>query len=238
MKKLIILAALLLLSSLVPQKAQAAVINPNADSHVVFYIPHQDDEALTFGVAILNHVMAGHNVHIALLTDGSASGVRTKLGMTVSDFVDARNREFEMSLAMLGIKPNNITYHNVTDGTLTQTQAANIIRSYEAKYPNAKHKAFSYTDAHTDHATTGKALKSLADTGVVSDARYYISPLATTSLATTKEGYSAYYKNFLLAVSSAYNVNNSVLGLYGIGHRSVPELFADFEAQPTSRFHK
>jgi LmbE family N-acetylglucosaminyl deacetylase len=126
--------------------ADAQAKNPNANSHVVFYIPHQDDEALNFGVGIMNHLAGGHNVHIVLLTDGSGAGIRKKMNMTEMEFSQARNNEFAYALAVMGVKSENIDYRNYKDGKLTSANVEKVIREYEKKYPKAKHKAYSYTD--------------------------------------------------------------------------------------------
>jgi LmbE family N-acetylglucosaminyl deacetylase len=221
------------------KKPKAEIVNPNENSNVVFYIPHQDDEALTFGVGIMNHVMNGHNVHVVLMTDGSASNVRTSLGLTEALFTQARNREFNYSMMIMGVKPQNISYRNIKDGTLTVANSETIMKEYEAKYPNAKHKTFSWTDPHTDHANLGVALKNLNTAGVIADARFYVrrgdNPVG---LILTTESFQEYYRPFLLAVSASYNMENTRLGYYAIGHKSVPASFDSFEEQPLSRYHK
>lgn len=239
MKKVIVatLAAITLLGTATP--TQAVIDNPNINSNVIFYIPHQDDEALTFGVAIMEHLHAGHNVHVVLLTDGSASGVRTKLGMSEDEFSQARSKEFNYSLSIIGIKDTNVSYQNIKDGALTVLQAESVIREYESKYPKAKHKAFSPTDPHPDHSNSGKALQNLQKEGIVTDARYYVgmndAPIGYSLYAETNRDY---YNSLLLAMSSAYRMEIPRLGLYGIGYKSVGSLFVKFESQPISRYHK
>jgi LmbE family N-acetylglucosaminyl deacetylase len=219
--------------------AKAEIINPNANSHVVFYIPHQDDEAINFGVGIMNHIAGGHNVHVVLLTDGSSAVVRTQLGMTEYEFTQARNREFAYSLNILGVKPENVSYRNLKDGSITVSQVETIIREFETKYPKAKHKAYSYTDWHNDHKNSGQALKNLQTAGVVTDARYYIrfgdNPIGITPI---KEPFNPIYMNFMLAVSNVYKMENDRLGFYGIGWKSAGHLFEEVEIQPLSRYHK
>lgn len=48
-------------------------------ANVIVYAPHQDDDILSFGPAMLQHLAAGDNVVTVLVTDGSKSAVRTKL---------------------------------------------------------------------------------------------------------------------------------------------------------------
>ncbi len=45
-------------------------------ANVLFVSPHQDDETLSMGMAIKNHLAAGHNVFVMLVTDGSGSSAR------------------------------------------------------------------------------------------------------------------------------------------------------------------
>jgi LmbE family N-acetylglucosaminyl deacetylase len=217
----------------------AATSNPNANSHVVFYVPHQDDEAINFAVGILNHLHSGHNVHIVLLTDGSSVAVRTKLGMTRAEVTKARNTEFAYAMSIMGVKPENISYRNLRDGATTPTQIEPIIREYEKKYPKAKHKTYSYTDWHNDHKNSGIALRNLQKAGVVSDARFYIrfgdNPVGITPI---KEPYSLTYTSYMMAVSNAYKMENHRLGFYGIGWKSAAHLFREVEKQPLSRYHK
>jgi LmbE family N-acetylglucosaminyl deacetylase len=245
MKKIIVavLAFVILVGFSAQHDVEAAskygITNPNKNSHVIFYIPHQDDEALNFGVGIMNHITTGHTVHIVLLTDGSGAGVRKKLGMTELEFSEARNREFNYAVTLMGIKPENIDYRNYKDGKLTPSNVEKVIREYEKKYPKAKHKAYSYTDWHTDHKATGVALKKLVNAKVVSDARYYVRRGDNPKgLVLMKESFQEYYRPLLLAVDTAYSMENTRLGFYGIGRKSVPVLFNEFKASPLSRYHK
>lgn len=233
LKALILSAALLFTGAVTTAEAS----NPNADSNVVFYVPHQDDEALTMGVAIMNHIRSGHNVHIVLLTDGSGSYVRKRLGMTRESFENARNNEFEYSLSIMGVKPENVHYERIQDGTLSVKQMDGIIREWEKAYPKAKHKAISYTDPHNDHKNSGQALYNLRKAGVVSDARFYVLQQYSPKVRMIKEGWKEEYRAPLLAVSSAYGLKNERLGFYGIGHWSVGSSFDSFERQPISRYH-
>lgn len=236
---MLIVIVIVLLSVSGIEKTEAKS-NPNANSHVVYYIPHQDDEALTFGVSILNHVKKGHNVHIVLLTDGAASVVRNKLGMSEKDFTAARNKEFALSLKNMGVKTSNIEYMNYKDSQLTVANVEEVIKTYETKYPNARHNVFSWTDKDNhDHTNSGKALKNLQNKKIVSDARYYVRRGDNPKgLKLVNEYYAISYKKPLLAVSSAYKIENKKDGLYGIGHKSVKKSFVAFEKQPISRYHK
>ena len=221
-------------------RVEAAATNNNANSHVVFYVPHQDDEALSFGLGIINHVKSGHVVHVVLLTDGSASFVRKKLEMTEKEFTEARNKEFRLSLAAMGVKPQNIDYLNYKDSQLTVKNVEEVIKKYEKKYPNAKHKSFSWTDSgNHDHQNAGKALNNLQKTKKISDARYYVRRGdQPKGVKLTTEKYNALFKPIYQKVSKAYSTYEPDKGFYAIGRTSVKKSFIEYDKQPLSRYHK
>lgn len=233
------LVVFLLANLISTNTANATVNNPNNESNVVYYIPHQDDEALSFGLSIMNHLQGGHNVHVVLITDGSASKVKRALGMTDREFSEARNREFAKSLQIMGVKSENVSYRGIKDGTVTVAQMEKIILEYETKYPNAKHKSFSWTDPHNDHKNSGLALRNLQKKGKVNDARYYVKQQDNPKgVRLVKEGYKSYYAPFFRAVGESYRMENKVIGFYGIGYKSVAKSFISFEERAVSRYHK
>lgn len=237
MKKLftVLLLSFLLIFSLSPQSPVEASEHP-----VIYYIPHPDDEVLSFGLSIFSHLQAGKDVHLVLLTNGEASRVKHKLKMDDQEFADARNREFRMSAQKLGVPKENLHFMNYADGRVLQSEMEYVIGEFEAAYPGASHKAFSWTDPHPDHANSGKALKALADRGVVSDARYHVKyqDVKRAPSRIIKTGYKSYYQPFIVAASRVYQLNNPVIGMYGIGYQSVPKSFQFIEKTPVSYYHK
>lgn len=236
-----IATALALTASLLPtNKAEAAVTNPNADEEVVFYVPHQDDEALTMGVGILNHIRLGYDVHVVLLTNGAASGVRTRLGMTKEDFVTARDTEFLHSLRLMGVKPENTEFLNYEDGKLTAANVEAVVRKYEAKYPGARHKTYTYNDTAPDHKAAGLGLLNATKKGVTSDSRYYVRRglTAPAGKVLMKDTFHPYYLPILQSVTQVYKVENQALGLYGIGYKSVKSSFDWLSTTPSAKYHK
>lgn len=242
MKALIIaiLIALIFIVGIEIVEAEEVVPNKNANSHVVFYVPHQDDDTLTMGVGIMNHYYNGHNVHIVMLTDGAASAVRKSTGLSTLGFTAARNKEFAHAMGAIGITPDRIAYSNLKDGATTVSQIESVMLEYEAKYPGAKHKTYSYTDSHVDHRNAGQALRNLTKRGKITDARFYVrrGTTAPPGISLATEVFHEKYRPFLMAASASYNIRNEVNGFYGIGHRSVRESFRTFEIQPQSRYHK
>ncbi|WP_346938677.1 PIG-L family deacetylase [uncultured Clostridium sp.] len=67
---------------------------------ILFISAHQDDETLSMGAAIINHVAVGHRVYSGCVTDGSGSGVRGTNGIPsdTKNFINARNTEMINSL--------------------------------------------------------------------------------------------------------------------------------------------
>jgi len=206
---------------------------------VIYYVPHQDDEVITFGVSIYHHLQQGDEVHVVLLTDGSSSGVRKQMDLTEEEFIAARNREFDHALGVLGVDEENIVKKGYKDGALTVEQVEAIITEYDNKYPEASHKTFSYYDPHPDHANAGKALKNLQDQGVLTDATYYFGNNFTpTNVEIKQDPYDESYYPFIKEASRSYQVQDEANGMYGIGWKSVPDYFKELEANPVSRYHE
>lgn len=267
-------------------------------ANVIFYVPHQDDDVLSFGASILNHVTAGGNsVKTVLVTDGSKSAVRNKLNgssacswhgkthspsaedyrgtmvngvlttgqpLTEYYFSQSRNVEYAASMKALGVNERYIgeelvpaQYYNAdgtldmrisapyVDGTLTVTQARSLILKFEAKYPNAAHKAQTWLDPHPDHAALGQALRELYNEGKVSDARFYVKPSfkdefkANSGIATF--GTLALTSEELVKFNDAldvYKLWSPPIGRYAVGEHSVPDSFDLARATPTNMIHR
>lgn len=207
-------------------------------AEVVYYIPHQDDEVLTFGKSIMGHVNAGHNVHVVLMTDGGASIVQKRLGLTREQFVAARNKEFEYALAIMGVRKENIAYANFPDGKMTQAQASGVMQSYEQNFPGASHKTFTWENPHPDHSILGVALKDLSDKGIITDARYYIQRGTTVSQRRIRDSLNYTYDPILKAAARPYYLVDKKNLRYGVGYASVPKSFQAHAAQPFGYYHK
>jgi LmbE family N-acetylglucosaminyl deacetylase len=218
---------------------------------VLWFAPHQDDETF-MGAGVRHHVEAGHNVKLVLCTDGSASAVRQQLGMTVADFVAARNDEFRRASRMLGIMPENITVSPlmVPDGHLGVAAASAIIQraldehytleDYDGPAPLLK----GYTDLmaagrHPDHANLGKALRSYAS---LYDVRMYVEPyhVAAVRAAAPNVPISTEHCSTPAAVLRAiaeYKIQDTVGGMYQIGYRSVADELDALAANVASYYH-
>lgn len=212
----------------------------------IFLVPHQDDELLTFGVAILSHLWSNHDVHLVLMTDGRASRARqainNKLGneIQLQQFVDARNNEFIRSAQILGVDKDNLHFVNYKDGEITPTDVKKTISEFQEKYPNAAFKSISYLDKNNSHAAIGEGLQQMYDEGVVKDARFYltfyqfgIDPLPETGF----DEFQPHFQPLIEASADVYCRWQPEFEWYAVGKHSVPRLIEEVKENPVSRWH-
>ncbi|MBR3149479.1 MAG: PIG-L family deacetylase [Eubacterium sp.] len=155
---------------------------------VLYFAPHQDDELLTMGIDIAASVKNGYDVHVIMVTDGSSSNVRLRLGnrefceqcheqhvfdLTKADFTATRDQELFGSCDALGVKRENVHFpeERIVDGNITLERAKEIIKDFVERidkectvctiYPNAPEAH------HKDHRTLGLAAVELYNEGVV-----------------------------------------------------------------------
>lgn len=172
-------------------------------SPAVFYAPHADDETLSMGVDIGNHLVAGRDVVVVLVTQSASVGMLGLLNGAVVDPVSgvrhdpvreqylgpltdgrltadvvgqARVREWRSACGVydaFGGGRLAVVALGRPEG-LTSADVQDVVRDVEAQHPRASHKAMSWTDPHPDHAACGSALRSLRDDGTITDARFYV----------------------------------------------------------------
>ncbi|KAI9242821.1 MAG: hypothetical protein BYD32DRAFT_402684 [Podila humilis] len=131
----------------------------------IFYVPHQDDDALAMALAIREHIEAGRKVIVHLYSDGINSVLRDIIAGTVApcplqhdphifnvtlqDVVTGRTHEFRQSLRHLGVQDENMyetgwsDIEPVKDYPTFQKKLKDLIVGYEEKYPGASHKCIS-----------------------------------------------------------------------------------------------
>jgi LmbE family N-acetylglucosaminyl deacetylase len=172
---------------------------------VIFYAPHADDETLNMGITIAEHVAAGRDTHVVLLTHGRQTGAINVINgdhvnggyfweikhdpaiegyepITVDEMAEARVREFYNACGQLGVPVANRHVHYLDDPasdggeSITYNEAKAIIQSYIDQYPDADHYTLSYHDIHPDHAACGQALRDLYNEGAITyNVRFVIS---------------------------------------------------------------
>ena len=178
---------------------------------VVFFTPHQDDEVLSMGSAIREHVLAGRQVWVVLLTDGGASGACLTQYTTRAACVAERDKEFNAGVYNMGATPT-IRSDRMADGYLTSDYVKRVVEeyyNYGTGYKNASFKTTSEYDVHPDHVAAGQGLRAAVGP---TDKRFYINPI---------NNWSSHAGTF----SAQYNLNTT-LDLYPFGKISVPDEFA------------
>lgn len=215
----------------------------------VYYIPHPDDETLSMGPSILHNLAADKEVVVVMLSRGRASkvinSVNKKLAakgvkeLTLEEFGEARVAEFRQAVDAMGVQSENVYVYDVEDGDFTPEDVRPIMEEFAGKYPNALHNAMSYKDPHNDHASTGKALRTLKDDGGVDYVLYHI-PIQKHWKMLSWGSYAVpadLEANYLDALGD-YGVWDPDNGAYHIGQTSVPKYFERAEDAMRSRWHK
>ncbi|MDO3411682.1 PIG-L family deacetylase [Saccharibacillus sp. CPCC 101409] len=233
----------------------------------LFFVPHQDDEALTFGAAIRNHLDAGDECHVILYTDGSASNVFKQLngeirsslykkildpkleGYTPLDRTDltrCRNDEFLRSCLALGLPVENVHFmQDMQDGTTTVEDCEELIRSFTDRYHGARVKTFTDLGGnHRDHANMGTAGLNLYRQEKIADLRLYVEPYNLRQAKKAKKGLQLHKerpgrsKQYVVASLSEYKKWNPALEQFAIGYHSVRKEIDAVIANPVSYYHK
>jgi LmbE family N-acetylglucosaminyl deacetylase len=220
---------------------------PDEKPVAIFYSPHQDDEVLTMGHAITRYVQEGYEVHVVLLTDGSASAsihsVNKKMSenylkpLSTQEFSYARNLEFVRSLTTLGVKRQNIHLSRLKDGHTVLSEVEEIVLKYKTRYPDAMHMAFSYHDDHIDHRNSGLALESLYENGIIQTPKFYIQNREHSQLDGEYEPFQPIYGQYVQEATTPYLDWNPLRRMYSIGAISVPYDFKLLEREPRSKYH-
>lgn len=164
-------------------------VQPPVVPDLVAVSPHQDDEVLSMGAAILEAVAAGQVVAVLLVSRGEGSIVRTRrsrvrmrqlprqLGFVPSPhhFSALRDREFDGAVRAMGATPIIPAYEDrLPDGRATPDAVAELFRAHVALGTAAI--TLSVYDSHPDHQACARALQGLLADGYVSEAAYFISP--------------------------------------------------------------
>jgi len=209
---------------------------------VVFFIPHQDDETLTMAADIRASFVAGGQVVIVLVTDGSASQSRnvmcTNKGvcLTVPEFVIARNAE--QFAAIQHLAPGaQIFYENYKDGTLTQAQATTVISKYVSLFPNGSYRTMSWLDEHPDHIALGQALRTMTNAGLVPNGASQFEQFRGYWDIMPIDGIFVAPDNTMAAAYDEYYYWNPPIGRYAIGSQSVPTFFDAARLDSRSKLH-
>lgn len=167
---------------------------------ILYIVPHQDDEILSYGVDIRNELSRGRQVHLILLTRGEDSGARKTLNgdyycyihgkyhnpqtegykagsLTPDEFADARTDEYYRASKALGVPNSNIHTEYIPNGQFYSSRVIPIVQKYLALFPNADVRTFSWFDEHSAHALLGETIQGMQADGLLQryQAKFFIS---------------------------------------------------------------
>ncbi|KAF9099121.1 hypothetical protein BGX27_000662 [Mortierella sp. AM989] len=154
----------------------------------IFYVPHQDDDALAMALSIREHIESGRRVIVHLYSDGINPLLRDivagdvpctlhhmpihRQNLTLQDVVTGRTHEFRNSLRALGVKDEDVFETGWSDVEpylnydAFKEKLRDLIVGYEDKYPGASHKCISgeYDTDATGRNPTHRACWDVATT--------------------------------------------------------------------------
>lgn len=155
-----------------------ALVCPPYNWPAVYFSPHPDDETIGMAGSIRQHVEAGRDVFVELLTHGEASGVRTVLAdggtcawhpgshaytLTPAELGDARILEFLQAVTTLGVR--GVFISDFPDGSLLRTDVDTRVQHWlslsvpvSLKSPTGGVHDPASGAGHPDHQATWDAL--------------------------------------------------------------------------------
>jgi len=151
-----------LLMQMSKKNSTPAVVEVPDAKRVLVLAPHMDDETIGCGGALREHVLAGAEVHVVFITDGSLGFERQELSrLSMEERCKVRQAEARLACQILGIP--NLHFLNLPDGksqadTESTESLAKIFRSLS---PDVVYLPF-LTDTHYDHRTTNQLLVTVA----------------------------------------------------------------------------
>lgn len=179
-------------------------------SIILYFVPHQDDELLTFGLDIIQSASGSDDCHIYLMTDGTKSAVKEMLKnrkmclwhfgihkYTLSDkeFSKARDKEFIKSCNILGIPFENIhiSHDRCMDGMLDENFCIQYMKTAISDFEINKGiekkeivvktiSPYGGSKQHHDHMALGNAAVKLKRENYISKVIFFQEPYLVENL--------------------------------------------------------
>ena len=129
---------------------------------ILYIFPHPDDESFGPARAISAQVRAGHRVFLLTLTQGGATSERHRLGLSVEEMGEVRQREMRDVAHVLGL--SDLTVLDLPDSGLKELDPR-AIESVVGEYVNAVRPSILVTypvhgiSGFHDHLVTHAAVK-------------------------------------------------------------------------------
>ncbi|MDQ0416054.1 LmbE family N-acetylglucosaminyl deacetylase [Croceifilum oryzae] len=236
---------------------------PDPQKQLVFYfVPHADDEVLTFGVPMIQDLKQDKEVYVILMSHGDITGARARINkrinpdLTSRQLGQARVNEFTEATNRMGIDDNHrLVYDLFVEGgdrDLDYERAKTIVAAYVKEYPQAEFKSMSVFDVHPEHAILGKAIQELKNSNSLQNSQTFASinimrtckKSPRCSSRQEKIGMPTVEKEIQLTeprdkhvlskAADAYRVWDPKMGWYSIGEISVPGQFRELKRDPTT----
>lgn len=223
-------------------------------SAVGVFAPHQDDDTVGLN-AIRKYVEGGHDVWVILMTTGENSGARDDVGLSLPDFIEARDDEMYRAVRAMGVRRDRLVIPSIRqpDGHLTPEFVAEVMRAWLRDHGGTDPWVKTYTNLpggtgsqarHTDHAACGWGALELIRQGVLSkdQTRFYGEPWLINVIKAVNPGVPwsverpAHPDRVRNAVFEYTDVDLSG-GKHGCGNVSVPTIMASTKADPVSYYH-
>jgi LmbE family N-acetylglucosaminyl deacetylase len=232
----------------------------------ILVAPHPDDETLGAGVTVAQHVAAGRDVHVLLLTRGTGSGARAQINgqqlsrwwgvahnpaaegyapLTPETFGKARYDELTTAVVCLG--GARVHEAGLVDGQVTVAEAKTAISALVARVgPDVGVYAPSWVvDDNPDHLAAGQALRELSSEQptVYTEATWYVLPEYWSDPRLHEVTWSWVTPTDTEISNRARNACRAYAAWhppqsYAIGYHSVDFMFAKMDTSPRSMLHK
>lgn len=149
------------------------------DGNIILVIsPHPDDDVIGCGGTIRLHVLSGHTVFVAYLTDGEG-GIKDGK----NNGVELRKLEAIKSTTMLGVDESNLFFFHLTDGHLiNQTEVNYDFRNLVSFIKPDVIYLPSFLETHQDHYAANLFLQNNLISSVTIGAYEVWTPLIPNRL--------------------------------------------------------
>lgn len=224
----------------------------------LYVVPHQDDETLAMGGAIVSDVAAGRNVILVLVTKGNNTRANRLVNqslaaeelapITQAELQKGRDREFVAAARALGVPARNIRFLTVTDDVTDKARMETVVDRLVAQHGNrVGYNAMSWLDANPTHYAIADRLDTKCRTGTLKECHFYqlnayqtMAPKsAQTSPVVTPVGkWVPDTSGRIRKAAEEYRRWDPARGRYAIGWRhSIPRAFTALMAKPGSWTH-
>ncbi|WP_028777913.1 PIG-L family deacetylase [Shimazuella kribbensis] len=212
----------------------------------VYYVPHPDDEILTFGVPIRNDINAGKTVFLVLFTHGEGSAILATLNkkiapnkITAEDIGRSRVREFLHSAEALGVDKHHRDIYDPSKKRMKLRLVKSVALYFESLSNDVTHNGMSELDVLQEHAMTGKVLNQLQKEGKIKKKETYASVYMSRFAKKKLKGYPIRLDNatdefYIDSSINTYKRWDPENGWYACGYISVTNQFNSLHADKYS----